>query len=212
MQKSLPSQENQGLDQHLSWCPRLSSLTPGFLHLLLNSEVDAAEVRAQSLPGREPLEPPRTFNLHNTQIPTYPHVTACNSLFYQKCLLPYTPMRSQSLSHLRWGISTLVQVIPYRTEDTLTKLLWFAMTWYFIPASERSCFPQWWQVNISYKEKILLGARLFNKEREGHKVLFKCWLHLLYFPNSLIANESQNPTSSLTCPQEQRSKSYSFLK
>lgn len=44
------------------------------------------------------------------------------------------------------------------TQETLTKLLWLAMTWYFIPAREWSCFPQWWQVNISWKEKSLLSA------------------------------------------------------
>lgn len=39
------------------------------------------------------------------------------------------------------------------THETLTRLLWLAMTWYFIPAREWSCFPHWWQVNISWRRK-----------------------------------------------------------
>ena len=43
----------------------------------------------------------------------------------------------------------LTWLIYFISSLKMGKLLWFAMTWYFISASERSCFPQWWQVNIS---------------------------------------------------------------
>ena len=44
----------------------------------------------------------------------------------------------------------LTWLIYFISSLKMGKLLWFAMTWYFISASERSCFPQWRQVNISY--------------------------------------------------------------
>lgn len=41
-----------------------------------------------------------------------------------------------------------------RWENGLTRLLWSAMMWYFIPVEDFSCFPHCWHVKGFYKEHI----------------------------------------------------------
>lgn len=44
----------------------------------------------------------------------------------------------------------------FRWENGLTRLLWSAMMWYFIPVEDFSCFPHCWHVKGFYKEHIRL--------------------------------------------------------
>ena len=106
--------------------------------------------------------------------------------------LTHASQLSQSLENCSETFP-LTWLIYFISSLKMGKLLWFAMTWYFIPASERSCFPQWWQVNISYKGKMLLSAKLFNKETECHKVLCKCSHLYLHFPNYTIITNLKMP-------------------
>lgn len=179
---------------------KLSYLTPGFLHLLLDRQGSKCNANKSS----EPLSSRRrTFGANlNTQIPTAK--VSCAWLFYQKGILAHTPIKPQSLRHLHWVIHTHLSkdiqthTGSYRTEDTLTKLLWFAITWYFIPASERSCFPQWWQVNISYRKKYCSVSGCSTEKQNVTES----------YPDALVCvsfiskpKESQNPTTSVSYPQ-----------
>lgn len=53
-------------------------------------------------------------------------------------------------------------MIACKAGETLTKWLWSAMMWYFIPVEDFSCFPQCWQVKGCCRGRGCLKHRTFS--------------------------------------------------